>query len=949
MKSFLPRIGLTFVVLQSVALVPSSAQQNNPQPEASAEKRDDEVMVLSPFVVSTQRDFGYTATSSLAGGRLATDLQKTPAAISVLTREFLDDIGVTDIQGALAWGTNTGAAGDSDVAANATAGDSVNGRPDTSNNSNSVKIRGFNNVTVARNYFPWFVNSDSYNTERVDISRGPNALIFGDASSGGIVNVTTKRAQFRDRLDFSMRVTDVGGKRFTVDANQAISKTLAIRVNGLLERSESWRDFSRNDRDGLFGTVMWNPTKSLQVRVDAEYGKIDRRTPALYLLDQTSNWNGTYTISSRLTGTSAPPTSAGASRLDTGANRNLPYLIIDLANPGLGFVDWQGSVRSNGLNIPIEPRLPSSQSSLAGIPIEDVAVIGQRGFRIAPDYAYSANVAAYRGQADYEAYSAFVEKRFGSHFFIEAAGTLQVQEYLFHAPASHNRVYLDLNSQLPAGVTINGSNTNPNFLKPYVQGTGIRYNQTDTTVAEARVSAVYTFETALTKQRIGLLLSKRRHDVETVYPWLVRVNGTNPNLSAPENRLYFRTYLDNGRELSQEPYSLGQDHMFSNGVVGRYEVWNGSGGGTTTDLDLTSAQIFASGSWLKSERVSTIVGIRRDQAETVRNGATFDSVTQRMNGYAFQEQVEAKVNSPSAGMVVQITPSVAVYGNFSRTFFAPTGNTTDIFGTILPVRRGEGRDVGLKFTLFGKVSGSIGYYSTEEQNTAIRVPTISDAINDIAVDLGATVLPLTRDNDTQDVAATGYELDLTANLTRSWTLLFNASLPESELSNSLPRYRGYVNENRAAWEAAANNPANPDAAAIRNNLATIDAELARQADGLPRADNVNFLVNIFSRYRVSTGVLKGLEFGGGANFVGRRLIALDASQNRIHSDGFSTVSALLAYSKKWRGVDWRLQLNVSNLLDDENFRYSSLLASGVPQQYRISEPRVFSLTTSAKF
>ena len=41
---------------------------------------------LSPFEVNTSRDQGFVAASSLAGGRLASDLVDTPVAYSVQTR-----------------------------------------------------------------------------------------------------------------------------------------------------------------------------------------------------------------------------------------------------------------------------------------------------------------------------------------------------------------------------------------------------------------------------------------------------------------------------------------------------------------------------------------------------------------------------------------------------------------------------------------------------------------------------------------------------------------------------------------------------------------------------------------------------------------------------------------------------------------------------------------------
>jgi outer membrane receptor for ferric coprogen and ferric-rhodotorulic acid len=49
-----------------------------------------EAVQLSPFTVNTDKDTGFAASSSLAGGRLATDLRDTPASYSVITREFIE-------------------------------------------------------------------------------------------------------------------------------------------------------------------------------------------------------------------------------------------------------------------------------------------------------------------------------------------------------------------------------------------------------------------------------------------------------------------------------------------------------------------------------------------------------------------------------------------------------------------------------------------------------------------------------------------------------------------------------------------------------------------------------------------------------------------------------------------------------------------------------------------
>ena len=62
----------------------------------------DEVLTLTPFSVTADADTGYIARDSLAGSRLNTSLKDTAASLSVMTKEFLEDIGATTLEEAMA-------------------------------------------------------------------------------------------------------------------------------------------------------------------------------------------------------------------------------------------------------------------------------------------------------------------------------------------------------------------------------------------------------------------------------------------------------------------------------------------------------------------------------------------------------------------------------------------------------------------------------------------------------------------------------------------------------------------------------------------------------------------------------------------------------------------------------------------------------------------------------
>jgi outer membrane receptor protein involved in Fe transport len=153
-------------------------------PSTSTSTRD-QAITLSPFEVRTDKDTGYTATSTLAGSRLNTALRDTPASISVFTKEFLGDIGAINVVEALDYALN-GSREFTDMTGNV-----------VTTNDVVFQFRGFTGASLGRNYFAWSLSSDSYNIERLDFSRGPNSILFGIGGPGGILNTTTKRARIR--------------------------------------------------------------------------------------------------------------------------------------------------------------------------------------------------------------------------------------------------------------------------------------------------------------------------------------------------------------------------------------------------------------------------------------------------------------------------------------------------------------------------------------------------------------------------------------------------------------------------------------------------------------------------------------------------------------------------------------------------------------------------------
>jgi outer membrane receptor protein involved in Fe transport len=189
---------------------------------------------LSPFVVSTEGDEGYRAANTLSGTRMNASLFHTPAAISVLTKDFLDDIAAENVADMLKFAMS-----------------SDNERTDSGGGLAQAwdvraTIRGFTESVITRDYLPNMVQSrgilanDRFNVDRADVSRGPNSILYGASRPGGAFNLNSKRAVLNGRQKSAQFTVGRWGKmRSEADfAFPLLKDRLALRTNAMWEGLE---------------------------------------------------------------------------------------------------------------------------------------------------------------------------------------------------------------------------------------------------------------------------------------------------------------------------------------------------------------------------------------------------------------------------------------------------------------------------------------------------------------------------------------------------------------------------------------------------------------------------------------------------------------------------------------------------------------------------------------
>ena len=211
---------------------------------------DSEVFELSPFIVDAADSEGYLATNTLAGTRLKTNLDEIGSAISIITEEFMEDTGATDAESLLFYTTNAEVGGSQGNWAGGIVSGRVNQTSSRTSPQYNQRIRGLTAAELTRDYFRSSIPFDGYNTSRVTLNRGPNAILFGIGSAGGVVNNTTKQALLNESsTSVVFRLGEHGSHREVLDYNYPVLEDrLSVRIS-LMNDNQQYRQRPAFEKD----------------------------------------------------------------------------------------------------------------------------------------------------------------------------------------------------------------------------------------------------------------------------------------------------------------------------------------------------------------------------------------------------------------------------------------------------------------------------------------------------------------------------------------------------------------------------------------------------------------------------------------------------------------------------------------------------------------------------
>jgi iron complex outermembrane receptor protein len=251
----------------SLALLPTwlQAQVAAPATPASAPAAETQLPAV-PVRASADRETatgpvtGYNARRSATATKTDTSLAETPQSVTVVTRDQIVDQGASNLQDALNY-----AAG---VRADAYGLDS---------RTDSVLVRGnypveyLDGLRKNFDYYTSNARTDPYTLERIELLRGPAAMLYGQGTTGGVINMVSKLPQPEAQREVGLQIGSWNRTQLQADLTGPLSADgqWLYRVVAVARKADTQVDHVRDDRALLAPSLTWRPRPSTSLTLQA--------------------------------------------------------------------------------------------------------------------------------------------------------------------------------------------------------------------------------------------------------------------------------------------------------------------------------------------------------------------------------------------------------------------------------------------------------------------------------------------------------------------------------------------------------------------------------------------------------------------------------------------------------------------------------------------------------
>lgn len=819
-----PSVTLTAIAALLLLTSPAWGQTSEPEKE--------EIFELSPFTVETTDDKGYWASNTLSGTRLNTQNRYVGASVTEVTEELLEDLAVGNFEDVVEYIPNSAKSGGGGLVADMTGNEGIF--------SVQYRVRGFVLNSYSRDFFKTRVAPDSFNTDRLSFSRGPNSVLFGIGQPGGVTNAVSARALFKNENKISTRFDTWGSGRYTGTLNKVIwEDKLAIRIAILNDDDRNHRHPYWRTQERYYGALTLKPFENTTLRLQHEVGEIEQvNIRAWSAADGITVWQdaGSQPLPGALVNppsrTSLDERIAIGVEEFRGANPHLIMTTGDITQSTAYQAQYE--VRTAQNNVP-----GFSQPSNGGISFTDNEII-----------PIEANVLGSGNKLlqEFTNTTVMLEQRLGRNLFLELAFNRQETTNLpDFTTGSRDHVYVDIlptvRSVVPENppASLNGEIvSNPNIGRLFTYNpTPVSFNrQNNEETYRAMLSYEFDFESNWDGQWANFLgrhtfagMYERYDDDYVAQTYHLRNairNAGSARYDLGDSWIGLQNYInvEEGRYNTPDFINLYPRIWTENATdmplgegTGIAPFWLGWDGDHT--FTRTKSSLFVMQNYFWNKRIVTTFGWRSDDVESwfiqdVRNTDTGLKSDVRLVDPRTAKPLEYSGDTMTRGVVVTPQPWIGFFYNESENFKPGNAGNLDIFGDPIKNETGEGKDYGIKFFLLdGKLQGTLTFFETSFLNQATNGPRTGPVEPfDIARVQSFSAIRLYYKNQgapeladkwnergyfnndryvaTQDFESEGFEFSITYNPIPTWRLLFNFSKQENVSNNVAPKMKEWA-------------------------------------------------------------------------------------------------------------------------------------------------------------
>lgn len=224
-------------------------------PALHAENKDP-LALPATSVTSAYEQQSYKASESKSALKIDAPLRDIPQTVNVVPESVIKDQGAQSME---------------DVLKNVPGVGLSNG----DGQRDQVTIRGFSAIgdlyiDGVRDDALYF--RDLSNIERVEVIKGPAAVLYGRGSSGGLINSISKKPGFAPKQEVGMTLDTEGKRRTQFDSGWADPQgNQAYRITGAYEDSDTFRDDGYIDRKAIAPSAYFKLSDDLELNLGATY------------------------------------------------------------------------------------------------------------------------------------------------------------------------------------------------------------------------------------------------------------------------------------------------------------------------------------------------------------------------------------------------------------------------------------------------------------------------------------------------------------------------------------------------------------------------------------------------------------------------------------------------------------------------------------------------------